>query len=248
MDATEACLNQLGLREKQQTAYLALLELGSASPADIALRTRLKRPTVYGLLEELETRGFITCFEESGRKTYHAKPPRDLLDLLRKQERQLKAALPELGALFSKSGKRPVIFFREGRDGFQEVHERLLKCKDKEYRYIGVADDFIETLGETFLADYVQRRIKAGIWSNALRIRSREVDQEFLSGDSKNLRRLRYLNRPPLDNIASLYLFDNQIAVCSSTAESYTLIIESAELNCLMRYMWEMLWQSAEKH
>ena len=246
MDATRICLTQLGLSDKQQAAYLALLELGSAAPADIAQRAGLKRPTVYDLLGELEARGLIVGADDGRRRRYHAKPPRALIDLLRLQERQLKAALPELSNLFNRSATRPTVSFREGREGVFELYERLLDCRDREYRYIGIGDSILKALGDTFLADYVKRRVKAGIWSHALRIRSREVEHQALSGGRENLRRLRYLSRPPLEDIASLHLFDNTVAICSSDAESYLLLIESPELVRLMRYMWDMLWNVAE--
>ena len=155
MDAPQTCLTQLGLSDKQQAAYLALLELGSAAPADIAQRAGLKRPTVYDLLSELEARGLIVSADDGGRRRYHAKPPRALLDLVRLQERQLKAALPELSNLFNRSATRPAVTFREGREGIFELYERLLSCRDREYRYIGIGGNMLKALGEAFIADYV---------------------------------------------------------------------------------------------
>ena len=86
-----------------------------------------------------------------------------------------------------------------------------------------------------------------GIWSNAIRIRNRETDLSFMQKGSKNLRRVRYFPEKFDQNVAALYITDSRVIVITSINEGMGLIINSPELIILMRAVWKMLWNVAEK-
>ncbi len=100
-------LKQLGLSEKEIVVYLAILQQGKVSPADIATLTNINRTTVYSVAKELLKKNLIR--EESGKTTYWmARPPEDLSVLierekeaLRKKEHLLQSAVNELKPLMA---------------------------------------------------------------------------------------------------------------------------------------------------
>lgn len=56
----EQKLQQLGLSEKEASIYLCILENTKITPASIARKTKISRPTVYSVVKELVKKGFIT--------------------------------------------------------------------------------------------------------------------------------------------------------------------------------------------
>ena len=60
-------LKKIGLSENETGAYLALLELGSATAQDISKKSGIKRATTYVQLEALMQLGLVTSFEKTQR-------------------------------------------------------------------------------------------------------------------------------------------------------------------------------------
>jgi len=85
----ESLLEQLGLSPKETQVYLTVLKSGSISPAQVAKVTKINRTTVYSLAKDLIDRGIIT--QDFGSATRHlmALPPEDLMQLARREEREL---------------------------------------------------------------------------------------------------------------------------------------------------------------
>jgi predicted transcriptional regulator len=84
-------LKQLGFTDKEIEVYLAVLEQGKTTPANIALLTGINRTTVYSISKDLLEKGVI-AEDIAGPKSYLvALPPDDLRNLAKKEERDLQA-------------------------------------------------------------------------------------------------------------------------------------------------------------
>ena len=100
------------------------------------------------------------------------------------------------------------------------------------------------------LSDHVANaveRVRRGIRSYAIRVRSREVDWDYMRPGEQNLRQVRYLPRNIFEDVASLYLFDDTVAVMSALKENYSMSIESRELFTLLKTIWNCMWETAEE-
>ena len=113
MDETRI-LTKLGLSEKQAIVYSALLELGESSMTDIARRSKLKRPTVYLIIEELEILGIVSMVLKGKKKIYSAAHPNRIGELLRFRERQFNEILPSLVAKYGSLSEKPRVQMFEG--------------------------------------------------------------------------------------------------------------------------------------
>ncbi len=127
-------LKNLGLSEKEARVYLALLQLGSSTPYQIAKKAGLKRPTAYVIAEELVGKGLIVNVPGEKRLRYIAKSPEVFI---KEREGKLEAAkriLPELKSFHKGTAEKPSILFFEGIDGFRqgyfyrenELHEKKI--------------------------------------------------------------------------------------------------------------------------
>ncbi|MCW1930310.1 MAG: winged helix-turn-helix transcriptional regulator [Candidatus Kerfeldbacteria bacterium] len=82
-------LKEFGLSDKEIKVYLALLQSGRMTPAELARMTKLQRPTVYSVCAELVSKGVLV--EDLGRhqKTFVARKAVDFLTLIDQEERAL---------------------------------------------------------------------------------------------------------------------------------------------------------------
>ncbi len=64
----EQFLQELGLSDKEAAIYLALLQYESATVIQLSAKTKIKRPTVYVVLETLSKKGLV-AEAKVGKKT-----------------------------------------------------------------------------------------------------------------------------------------------------------------------------------
>ncbi len=131
-------LKTLGLQEQESALYLAILEKGTASIADITKMTDLHRPTVYKILPILSQKNLVSITIHGKRKLYTAESPHRLKTLAENVNTELDKLLPELVNMYDNRNPRPKIKFYEGEKVVAWVYEDLLaSCKkgDIFYRY-----------------------------------------------------------------------------------------------------------------
>ena len=82
----EDTLRQLGFNEKEIRVYLAVLQHGHMTPADIAKLTRINRTTVYSIAKELVKRSVLTEDLGGANRRLIARPPKEFEQLIKKEE------------------------------------------------------------------------------------------------------------------------------------------------------------------
>jgi len=120
MELQEA-IESLGLSEKEAKIYLALLGAGASSAYGIAVRSGLKRPTTYVILDDLVRRGVVLLVPRSKKKLYRARDPQFLFERAEKKFKEAKAKLPEIEARAKQESYKPRTLYFEGIEGVKEV-------------------------------------------------------------------------------------------------------------------------------
>lgn len=92
-------LVQIGLSGSEAKAYVALLELGSASAGNIAARAGVASSKIYEVLEKLSGKGLLRQVMEGGVKSFTAAEPELLAAYLEEREALLKRQKNLLGEL-----------------------------------------------------------------------------------------------------------------------------------------------------
>lgn len=77
----------LGFSEKEARVYLASLESGSASVADIAERAGVKRSTAYVMLKSLAARGLVGPAENGKKSDVCALHPQRVLEMIEEEKK-----------------------------------------------------------------------------------------------------------------------------------------------------------------
>ncbi len=120
----EKYLQEIGLSDKEAVTYLALLATENASVVELANKTKIKRPTVYVILETLAKKGLVSETTVGKKTHYQAEPPERLATFVERQKivlderaKRLRDIIPQIKSVQRESGERPVVEYFEGKEG-----------------------------------------------------------------------------------------------------------------------------------
>lgn len=240
---------EIGLTDKQARVYDALLALGSASPAQIALSAHIKRPTTYIVLDSLIGQGLIDQSPKGKTTLYSVSDPKLLVQAIQAKAKIAQNLLPFLIATFGKDRNQPTIRLYDGARGVFLVNklwrEKVKqKSAPKEIWWFGS----IAQLQNQFKGLLEQNY---RIW-NEYHLEVRELigstpyEHEFsLKHQSKN-RQFRHISgRYKL--AFDFGIFGNQVGIFQLNKKPFALLIESIDIADSFRILFELAWKGAEK-
>ncbi|TMS57956.1 transcriptional regulator [Imbroritus primus] len=236
----EQAMDQLGIRGKLYSAYMAALELGEATVNQIATRAGLGRTTAYSILERLEEEGLVTMVERGEKRLVVPEDPHVLLQRLENKQRTLIELMPQLRSLYNSSRTKPEIRFYEGEDAVRTVLWDTLTAQSKMLRGVLSTSQLLESVGEQQMEEYIQQRIARGIHLQVLRSASQDIDTLWPDSDGQ-LRELRYAPEHITLGMTT-YVYDDKVVMLSSKREDYGLIIRSKDFANLYAAMFDGLW------
>lgn len=124
----EKYLQNIGLSDKESIIYLSLVQVDNASVLDLSKKTKLKRPTVYVVLESLAKKGLVSETTVGKKTHYQAEPPERLETFVERQKlvfeentKRIKDIIPEIKSIQRESGERPVVKYFEGKEGIMSA-------------------------------------------------------------------------------------------------------------------------------
>jgi sugar-specific transcriptional regulator TrmB len=122
MELHEA-LQTTGLNEKEAAVYTALLQLGRASAYSVAVKSGLKKPTTYVILEQLIEKGLAQRVPRVKKQLYFATSPEALFGVAEEKLSLAKQKLPELLAMTRGDETKVSTVFYEGLPGMKKLME-----------------------------------------------------------------------------------------------------------------------------
>jgi sugar-specific transcriptional regulator TrmB len=125
-------LETIGFDRKEAKLYLALLELGEASIAQIADEAGLQRTTCYHLIESLTGKGWISITTRRNKRLYSAIEPQKIQRDLEEKQMLAEQLIPQLNSLVGFAKKKPTIKFFEGVAGMIEMLKDQLRYPRQE--------------------------------------------------------------------------------------------------------------------
>jgi hypothetical protein len=243
MDSLQA-LRQIGMSDKEAQVYLALLQLGRATAYSVAVKTGLKRPTVYLILDDLARAGYAFEIPQTLKKMYAAKPPEEVFAVARERVKSAEAGLPGIQALSRKQVGRTQTLYFEGLSGLEQALQyRVGDAGLKEFVgfYAASTDAPPESLELT--NQYFEDCRKRGISFRGFIPKS-----EFLRGFQKNSqgsgRELRPLPAKAYSSHASLDTAGDLVRIIDINGPvPQATLIENAEVAKAVRQVFEMIWE-----
>lgn len=240
-------LKSAGLDEQRAQIYLLCLSRGTATASELADASEIGRTAIYDNLRVLEERGFVQMVQRGKRKVFVPLHPKELYKRIDHQKEQLKDLLPDFLSLYGGTTATPSMQMFEGPYAAREVLEDVLQVTQKEYLYLSPAAETIQTVDLAYMKKWVERRVKKGILSRALRVKSKAMTGEAIFNAQEGyLRQIRYLPGY-VDLKSTIYVYENNIGVISTKKEGRAFIIHSPDLAYSIRQVCEFLWSVSMK-
>lgn len=241
----------LGIDEREAGVYLAMLEVGECTVATLVKNLDLPRTSVYLLISRLSKKGLVSQ-TTIGKKIYYSPAsPERLKSIAIESEKKAKEnreniekILPELSFLANYKEKPKIQYF-SGREGIKAIFEDLLDSGEVKNYYIGSMEKVASVVGERYLKEWMHRRVKAGIFSYGVRVRSEELPARAYRSSRKMMREIRYAPEN-FDSPFYIVIYGDRVAMVSNKQERFGLIIESQDLAKTQKSLFEVLWQASK--
>jgi sugar-specific transcriptional regulator TrmB len=235
-------LLQVGLSEREAKIYIAILELGEATIADIVKKAQIKRSTVYDMLELLKQKSLISRFYRQKRQIFCAEDPKKIIEDLEKKKNGMEEVMPELVSIMNVLDRKPKLRYFEGASGVREIFEDTLRYPDSEiltwipFPYLNLGEEY-------FWEQYNPERTKKKIWMRALLPQTAE--NKALADRMKS-----YLVTSKMLTGKAFADFDIEIKIYGKTkigivsySEDLGVIIESKKIFNGFKAMFEGMWE-----
>ncbi len=229
-------LTHLGLTPKQADVYLALLQAGSASVAQLSKRADTKRPTTYLILEELRSKGLATI-TPGKRIIYTAESPERLAEEERRRSDLLKAKIPELAALYNSKKEKPKIRYYEGTDAIITLYREIFNSLEIDmFGSIITIDPTIFKAIWPWLEKFVKskKRIRDLVPHDTNSL-------EFAKKRNSEFHQIKIVSREtilPTDNI----IYQNKLAIFSYKDTPLAVVIENGDVATTYKSLFNLVW------
>ncbi len=237
-----------GLSENEASVYLALLELGKGSVAQISRRAGLNRTTGYDILDRLVARRLASISGKEPKQEYLAESPGRLeyilleeLELKQRELEGVRAFIPVLKSLHNVAG-RPRIRFYEGVEGMKQVYEDTLTATEPIVAY-ATYEDMHKALPGYFPA-YYRRRAEKGIFARGI-VPETPLARERVRENKNEARELALVPADKYTFSPDIEIYDNKVVI-ASWREKLGIIIESGEIADAMKKIFELAWIAAK--
>ena len=241
-------IKETGLEYNEASVYLALLELGESGIIPITHKVKLPRTTVFHILDRLRDLGLVEIVFNKSRRIYFAHNPHKITVLLQQNRQELdkridsiNTMMPDLMNLYLSSPFQPHIRYFRGEE-IKQIYEEILLVKDKEIYYTGNINQLEDILSKRFFQDWISRKVKAGIWTRSIRSHTTEDDAELYRPTKNYLRKARYAS-DRYSSPSHVYIYDNNVAILTSSRENFGVVITSRDYATTMRNMYKELWK-----
>jgi HTH-type transcriptional regulator, sugar sensing transcriptional regulator len=237
-------LQASGLGEKEAKVYLALLELGEATPATIARLSRIKRSTTYLLLGDLVNRGVATHVKKKKISYFRVLNPYLLWELQNEKLERLRDALPFLSELRKTAESTPQMSIYEGIDGLVQMMEETLTCPDTELCYWADMSLITTKAFKDYWRKYIQKRIARNIRVKGI-VSYDPIAVEFKKNSKAELREVYLIPKKEFPFKNEINIYGNKLAIISHD-DLMGVVIENKNIAETQRSIFNFAFQYAK--
>lgn len=237
-------LRKAGLTDSQAKGYLALIEHGNLSAADLAAKIGESRTNGYAIADRLVELGLATKDAEK-KLSFSATHPSALellaekrRKLITRDERLLKQNMPDILSFYYAHSEQPGVRFFQGKDGIRAIHADIIATKQPLYLLRSIHDkDF---LGSDVMENFIQRRVQAGIEVHALTPEHPDANRNPAQ-DSAWLFLRTWLPEGSYEEPVEINIYGNKVALLSFGEEATGTLIYSPQIASAMRQLFKLI-------
>jgi len=242
----EQILQNFGITPRETKVYLAALELGEASPKDLASHAGIKRTTLYEMLPKLFRKNLLNQVVHGKRRHLVAESPERLLAQFQADLNNLKQAQPEFLALFNQIKEKPKVYFFEGIEGMKKIYEDILATKRNLRAFSGINDIIQPELIKWLHEYYEPIKIKNQIFARNIANESPNINKIMPPGE---LRENKFISAKIYPITTEIIIYGDKVGYTTVRKDSLPLaiLIENKEIANSMTSIFEAVWKMAQK-
>lgn len=235
-------LEQIGLTPHEAAVYLATLELGSGTTIQIAKKAQIKRTTCYDVLGDLKAKNLVFETIKVKKRLFVGENPEKLKESLKKKQSILFEALPQFRSIYNISGFKPKIRFYEGKEGLKEAYDDALRYSGEILAF--GSEDVRNILGEDWIEWYIKKRVRKGVRVRAVLPETKYLAESIVAKDQEQLRICKLIKKNSYPFSVEVDIYGHQKVALISSKEQIAVIIESAEINNTLKWIFELCWDN----
>lgn len=238
----ETPLKNLGFNEKEAKVYLALLELGPSAVREISLKSGLKKPTTYVILDELLQKEAVLFLPGAKKKLYSAKDPDSLFEAAKLRLNQAFYDLPILKNLGKKGNRKAIVTYYEGLHGYEQAmsYKENEVVEDGEMLCYFASGNTVNPAMWNSIDEYMDRLRRNGVKMRAF-APDHETLKRYRAEDETAGREVKVLPLDMYSATSSIDISRNFVRFTLFDEEMF-VIIENPEIAKIMRQIFEMNW------
>ena len=241
-------LEKIGLNSNEARVYLDLLRKGKATASELVKSLGTHRSIVYDNLEKLIEKGIVSFIIDGTKKRFIAEKHDALISFLENQKEKIDNSIelthkliPEINKIVdtNESNEDATIF--RGIKGIKKILYEVIKSK--EYWCIGLTNESVKMLGETFWINYTLKRRKNSCKENIL-LNPDFEDVFGIKDDS-----ISKYRRLPEDfkQVTETMIFGNKAAIIVYGKNPLGLLIQDSQMSKMFKNQFDFLWKIAKK-
>jgi sugar-specific transcriptional regulator TrmB len=245
-------LKNLGLNEKEAKVYLALLQLGRTTAYNVAVKSELKKPTTYVILNQLVEKGFAYNIPRAKKQLYAAESPDQCFAIAKERMEFSENSLPELLALTKGRKDKVNVSYYEGLGGIRESYGKLVNVMrgvsldNREFVGFYAKTDNLETDLEKYFDVITSELVKYKIRRRGITTYNELIAKKYLSAlDKYSVSGMKALSEEKYSSYISIEVYERYIHILSQR-NLQAVIIEDADIADAMRQIFEMVWELVE--
>lgn len=251
---TETLKRTFELKEKELEAFLFLVENGPQSAGNLAKKTGISRPSLYGFMHRLQNLNLVILSQKNGVRVFTAQPKERIEQVIDTKIKDLEKGRESIGKLFvelARSGATvsPKFQLFEGKEGLKHVLQDMLLYRDIETKAYWPIKSMLEILSADFFRTLNKERIRRRLYTRAIWPENQTVDIKkypYLGAGKGFYREIRIAPKQIAFSMG-YWIYGNKVAFISSKKEAFGYIIESKELVEMLSSQFEVIWHMSKK-
>lgn len=244
-------LKAIGLTDKEIDIYLAGLKLGPTTAQYLADASRVKRPTVYFIIDRLKQLGLANQTFSGKKKVFEMAPPEKLKkfvdeekEKLKKKEQGINKIISSLEVMASKSEFASEVKIYDGYDATMDALIELGKTKSPTYSFYSShyfpLEDY-DKIKKT-IAEYnkVKRMAKSKLYIVTDQM---PLTSKFFPSADAEIREFRFL--PENIMLPAMVDISEDVVTLTSVRDGYScIVIKNKTIADTLRAIHSIVWQS----
>ncbi|HLC65033.1 MAG TPA: helix-turn-helix domain-containing protein [Candidatus Nanoarchaeia archaeon] len=236
-------LKEFGLTDNEITIYLALLELGTANPAEVTQKTGFSRAYVYDALERMQEKEMVSSVLKNNKKHYTATEPKRLGELAGQRLEKIRRLIPHLESLQKVSREEIRVELHRGVYVYKTLLQDIISTlkHNGEVLIFGIDDETLSQLDKHYLTNlkiYFSKLQKLSIKEKVIAKRSAKIIKESKTTAYK------FLPGKVIGSTA-FEVYGDKVAIFLWGSPNHLILIQSKEVASSYRNQFNILWKNA---